>query len=80
MSADLIHYLQEMSWYLLTGMFIVFGYAATRWVLNKYFPARLMTINHYHNDKLISSHEVDLKSEEPLVRQLRKLHKGGENG
>lgn len=80
MSVDLIRYFQEVSWYLFTGMCIVFGYAATRWVLNTYFPERFMTINHYHNDKLVSSHKVDLKAEEPLVRQLRKLHKEGRNG
>lgn len=80
MSVDLIHYFQEVSWYLLTGMCIVFGYVITRWVLNTYFPERFMTINHYHNDKLVSSRKVDLKSEEPLVRQLRKLNNGGKNG
>lgn len=75
MSVDLVHYFQEVSWYIFTGMCIVFGYAGVRWVLNTYFPERFMIINHYHNDELISSHKVDLKAEEPLVRQLRELQK-----
>lgn len=80
MSVNLIHYFQEVSLYLFTGMCMIFGFAATRWILNTYFPERFMTINHYHNDKLVSSHKVDLQAEEPLVRQLRKLHKGRKNG
>ena len=80
MSVDLVHYFQEVCWYLFTGMCIIFGYAAVRWVLNTYFPDRFMTINHYHNDVLVSSHKVDLKDAEPLVRQLRNLQKRNENG
>ncbi|KJO32783.1 hypothetical protein SR86_12450 [Enterobacter hormaechei subsp. xiangfangensis] len=75
MSVDLVHYFQEVSWYIFTGMCIVFGYAGTRWFLNTYFPERFMIINRYHNDELVSSHKVDLKAEEPLVRQLRELQK-----
>ena len=75
MSVELIHYIQEVSLCVFTGLCIVFGYAATRWCLNTYFPERYMTINHFHNDELISSQKVDLKNEEPLVRQLRKIRK-----
>lgn len=80
MSAELVHYIQEVSWYILVGFCIIFGYAGTRWCLNTYFPERFMTINHYHNNELVSSHKVDLEDEEPLVRQLRAIQKRGDRG
>lgn len=80
MGADLVLILQEASLFVLTVLCIFFGYAAFRWVLNTYFPERFITINRYHNDELISSHKIDLKTAEPLVRQLRTMQKEGRNG
>ncbi|WP_217469949.1 hypothetical protein [Photorhabdus akhurstii] len=80
MSIDLVHLFQGAIWCLFTVFCGVFGYATINWIINTYFPARFITVNHYHNDKLVSSHKVDLHSAEPLVRQLRKIQEEATRG
>lgn len=69
----LIQILQGFSWIPLTAFFAVFGYAAVRWIGNTFFPERFVTLNRYHNDRLISTVQIDVKTAEPLVEQLRKI-------
>lgn len=77
---DLTYLFQEASWYVFSVLCVVFGYAAMKWLINTYLPERYITINHYHNDDLVSSHKIDLQSVEPLVKQLRRIQEGGKNG
>ena len=76
----IIQLLQGISWILLTAFCAFFGYAATRWVGNTFFPERNVIINRYHNQKLIHSFKIDIKSAEPLVEQLRKISKDEKYG
>ncbi|WP_147196005.1 hypothetical protein [Pantoea sp. CCBC3-3-1] len=69
----MIQFIQGLSWIPLTAFCAVFGYAAVRWIGNTFFPERYVTLNRYHNDRLISSVQIDVKSAEPLVEQLRKI-------
>ena len=71
MTDKIIHIFQEASWWLLTGMCMILIYTVIRWFLSTYFPHRFITVNHYHNKKLVSKHQIDLKSSELLVSQLR---------
>ncbi len=80
MNVDLIHLFQIISWFLFTVLCAVFGYAATRWISSTYFPERFITLNRYHNNKLISSHKIDLQSAEPLVQQFREAQKDVNSG
>lgn len=78
---NIIYIIQEASWLVLTGLGMIFVYTLTRWTLNTYFPHRYVRVNFIHNKKLVSSHEIDLKSAEPLIEQLRRLSKReGDNG
>lgn len=69
----IIQILQGLSWIPLTAFCAAFGWAALRWIGNTFFPKRYVTLNRYHNGKLISSVKIDVKSAEPLVEQLRKV-------
>lgn len=69
----LIQILQGISWIPFTALCAVFGYAAVRWIGNTFFPERYVTLKRFHNDKLISTVQIDVKSAETLVEQLRKI-------
>lgn len=71
MTDKIIHIFQEVSWWMLTGMCMILIYTVIRWMLNTYFPHRFVVINHFHNQKLVVSHKIDLKSSELLVNQLK---------
>lgn len=73
---DFINLFTILCWVSFTTFSFIFGYASFRWILNLVWPVRFMTINHYHNDELIKTSKVDLKSGTPLVTQLRKMRKG----
>lgn len=77
----LIDFVQKISWIPFTVFCFFFGFAAVRWIGNTFFPERSVTLNRYHEDKLIASYEIDLRSAETLVSQLRKTKndKGGRN-
>jgi hypothetical protein len=78
---NIIHLIQEASWLVLTGLCMIFVYTLTRWVLNTYFPHRYVRVNFIHNKKLVSSHNIDLKSSETLIEQLKRLsEREGDNG
>ncbi|ATC78642.1 hypothetical protein R2242_08255 [Proteus mirabilis] len=71
MTDKIIHIVQDASWLVLTSMCMILIYTVVRWVLSTYFPHRFVIINHFHNNKLVVSHKIDLKSSELLVNQLK---------
>lgn len=72
---DIIYIIQEASWLVLTGLCMIFVYTLTRWILNTYFPHRHVRVNFIHNKKLVSSYDIDLKSTETLIEQLKRFPK-----
>ncbi|OWG40685.1 hypothetical protein CCE24_25805 [Escherichia coli] len=76
MNTDLVHVVFALCWVAFICFVGAFSYTFFKWLIYNIWPLKTVTVNHYHNGILIESRTLDLSSEEPLVRQLKKLTRG----
>jgi hypothetical protein len=77
MSIDLVHAFFAVCWIAIAAFTGLFTYALFRWSIALIWPVKTIKVNYFHNGQLVESKIIDLTSQEPLVRQLKRL--GGGN-
>jgi len=76
MNIDLVHAFFALCWIAFIAFAGVFSYAFFKWLIYSIWPLKTVTVNHYHNGTLIHSRKLDLSSDVPLVRQIKRQNRG----
>lgn len=70
---------QSIGWIgllILSPMLFRLSYALVQYLINRFSPVTKITIQHVHDGIVCRTTEIDLSSNDPIVRQLDKLAKG----